>query len=73
MEVTGKMTRVLEKEPQFVIKRGKPAAVILDIHDYEELIERFEDAEDLTELNELRKKSLKFRPFEEFLGELKNV
>lgn len=67
------MAKILEKEPQFIIRKGKPVAVIIDIHDYEELLERLEDAEDLEELNELRKGPLKFRSFEGFLKELKNV
>ncbi len=67
------LAMILEKEPQFIIKGGKPSGVILDINDYTELLERLEDTEDLAELNELRKRPLKFMPFEEFLGELKNV
>ena len=54
-----------------IIKAGKPTAVILNIRDYEELLERVEDAEDLAELKRLRKTTLKFRPFEEFLKEQK--
>lgn len=67
------MAKILEKEPQFIIKKGKPIAVIIDIHDYEELLQRLEDAEDLAELKELRRGPLKFRPVGEFLKELENV
>ena len=65
------MSKTLAKKPQFVIKEGKPTAVILSIRDYEELLQRVEDAEDLVELRRLRKTTLKFRPFEEFLKEQK--
>ena len=65
------MSKALTEKPQFIIKAGKPTAVILNIRDYEELLERVEDAEDLAELKRLRKTTLKFRPFEEFLKEQK--
>ncbi len=65
------MSKALTEEPQFVIKEGKPTAVILSIRDYEELLQRVEDAEDLAELRRLRKTTLKFRLFEEFLKEQK--
>lgn len=65
------MSKALTEGPQFVIKEGKPTAVILSIRDYEELLQRVEDAEDLAELRRLRKATLKFRPFEEFLKEQK--
>jgi prevent-host-death family protein len=35
------------KDPEIVMRGGKPAAVILDIEEYRELLERLEDAEDL--------------------------
>lgn len=65
------MSKALTKKPQFIIEGDKPTAVILNIHDYEELLQRVEDAEDLAELRRLRKTTLKFRPFEEFLKEQK--
>lgn len=65
------MSKALKEEPQFIIKEGKPTAVILNIGDYEELLQRVEDSEDLAELRRLRKTTLKFRPFEEFLKEQK--
>ncbi len=65
------MSKALTKKPQFIIEAGKPTAVILNIRDYEELLQRVEDTEDLTELRRLRKTTLKFRSFEEFLKEQK--
>lgn len=58
-----------KRKRQFVVEDGEPTAVILDIGEYEELLERLEDAEDLAALQEMRKKPLKFRPLSEFLDE----
>ena len=33
------MAKILSQEPQYILKEGKPTAVILDIRDYEELLE----------------------------------
>ena len=57
------------KSPEIVLRRGKPAAVILDIDDYRSMLERLEDAEDLKMLEEMRSKPLKFRKLEDFLKE----
>ncbi len=57
------------KLPQLVIREGKPVAVILDIDEYQEMLERLEDAEDIKMLNEMRKKPLKFRKLDDFLEE----
>jgi len=65
------MSKALTEKPQLIIKEGKPAAVILNIRDYEELLLRVEDAEDLAELKRLRKATPKFRAFEQFLEEQK--
>jgi len=43
--------------------------VILDIEAYQEMLERLEDVEDLKMLAEMRKKPLKFKKLEDFLGE----
>jgi PHD/YefM family antitoxin component YafN of YafNO toxin-antitoxin module len=57
------------KEPEIILRNGKPAAVILEIDKYREMLERLEDAEDLKVLAEMRKRPLKFRRLEEFLRE----
>lgn len=57
------------KEPEIILRNGKPAAVILEIGRYREMLERLEDAEDLKVLAEMRKRPLKFRRLEEFLRE----
>ncbi|OHB69148.1 MAG: hypothetical protein A2W23_06785 [Planctomycetes bacterium RBG_16_43_13] len=55
--------------PEIVVRNGKPSAVILDIDDYQELLEELEDLEDIRTLEKIRRKTLKFRPFSEFLKE----
>ena len=55
------------KDPEIVMRGGKPAAVILDIEEYRALLERVEDMEDLKMLREMRKRPVKFRKLEEFL------
>ena len=57
------------KEPEIILRNGRPAAVILDIRNYREMLERLDDAEDLKALAEMRKRPLKFRRLEEFLRE----
>ncbi len=59
--------RVKKKEPEIVFRKGKPAAVILDIDAYQEMLERLEDVDDLKILMEMRKKPLKFKRLEDFL------
>lgn len=56
-------------QPQIVVKNGEPTAVILDIDEYQEILERLEDLEALKALEQMRKKPLRFRKFEDFLKE----
>jgi len=58
------------KAPEIVLRDGKPSAVIIDIDEYRELLERLEDAEDIRELEEMRKRPLVFTKLEDFLGEI---
>jgi hypothetical protein len=55
------------KAPEIVLRDGKPAAVILDIEHYRDLLERAEDAEDLRTLKAMRRRPLKFRRLDDFL------
>ncbi len=55
------------KEPEIILRKGNPPAVLLDIEDYQELLERPEDVEDLQALAEMRPKPLKFKKLEGFL------
>ena len=61
--------KVKRKEPEIIFRGGKPAAVIIDIDEYQEMLERLEDAEDLKILAEMRQKPLKFKKLEDFLAE----
>jgi PHD/YefM family antitoxin component YafN of YafNO toxin-antitoxin module len=58
-----------KKPPELVLRGGKLAAVILDIDEYREMLERLEDIEDLKMLADMRKKPLKFRALDDFLKE----
>ena len=58
-----------KRQPQFVVEAGEPTAVILDIREYEQMLQRLEEIDDLAVLREMRKKPLKLRPLEEFLKE----
>ena len=58
-----------KKNPEIVLKNGRPAAVILDIDNYKEMLKQLEDMEDLRTLEDMRKKPLKFRKLDDFLKE----
>jgi PHD/YefM family antitoxin component YafN of YafNO toxin-antitoxin module len=60
-----------KKSPGIIVRNGKPAAVILEIDEYQEMLERLEDADDLRALTEMRKRPLKFKKLEDFLKEYK--
>ncbi len=59
--------KVRRKNPEIVLRDGKPSAVILGIDEYRKMLERLEDTEDLRVLSAMRKKPLKFRKLEDFL------
>jgi PHD/YefM family antitoxin component YafN of YafNO toxin-antitoxin module len=63
------MSKRINKEPEVIVRDGKPVSVILPIKEYEELLERLEDAEDVAYLKKLRSKPLSFRPLSEYLAE----
>ncbi|MBI5560460.1 MAG: type II toxin-antitoxin system Phd/YefM family antitoxin [Deltaproteobacteria bacterium] len=63
------MGKAKKKVPEIILKGGKPAAVILDIEEYREVLERMEDVEDLNMLDGIREKPLKFRHLKDFLKE----
>jgi prevent-host-death family protein len=67
------MSKILKTKPQVIMKNGKPNAVIIDIKDYQKLLERLEDKEDLVDLEKMRKDSLHFRKFDDFLAEHNNA
>lgn len=61
--------KIRKKVPEIILHEGKPAAVILDIDEYRELLERLEDVEDLKMLEAMRRKPLKFKRLDKFLKE----
>ena len=63
------MPRIVRTKPQLIVKDGKPNAVIIDIKDYERLLEQLEDREDLEDLAKIRSGKLSFRKFDDFLAE----
>jgi hypothetical protein len=58
------------KAPALVYESGRPTAVLLDIRQYREMLDRLEDAEDIAYLERLRKRPIKYRPLEEVLADL---
>lgn len=57
------------KVPEIVMRNGKPSAVILDIDEYREMLERLEDIADLQTLHKMRKTNLKFTKLQDFISE----
>jgi hypothetical protein len=57
------------KNREIIYRNGKPTAVILDIADYLNLIERLDDIQDVKLLKKIRQKPLKFRKLSDFLNE----
>jgi PHD/YefM family antitoxin component YafN of YafNO toxin-antitoxin module len=58
------------KGPDLILRDGKPSAVILDIDDYHELLERLDDLEDLKMLEKMRTKPQQFKRLEDILTDL---
>lgn len=56
------------KTPELVLRPGRPAAVILDINEYQKMLERPEDLEDLKTLKTMRSMPLAFKRLEDFLS-----
>ncbi|OGP84285.1 MAG: hypothetical protein A2Z08_02120 [Deltaproteobacteria bacterium RBG_16_54_11] len=67
------ISKILKIKPQVVMRNGRPDAVIINIKDYQKLLERLEDKEDLANLIKMRKGSLHFRKFDKFLAEHNNA
>jgi PHD/YefM family antitoxin component YafN of YafNO toxin-antitoxin module len=68
MSVT-KEAKTQRRSPEIVLRDGQPAAVILDIDEYQDMLERLQDLGDLEMLNEMRQQPLKFKKLSEFLTE----
>lgn len=61
--------RAKRRTPEIILRDGKPSAVIIDIGQYQEMLERLEDIEDLMALEEMRKRPLAFKKLDDFLRE----
>ena len=61
--------RAKRRTPESILRDGKPSAVIIDIGQYQEMLERLEDIEDLMALEEMRKRPLAFKKLDDFLRE----
>lgn len=61
--------KVAKRPPEIVLRDGQPAAVIVDIDDYRDMLERLEELDDLKVLKQMREKPLNFRRLDEFLAE----
>ncbi len=59
----------MSSKPDIVVRDGKPSAVILDIEEYEALLERSEDAADLKRLRAMRKRRLSLKNLRTYLTE----
>jgi hypothetical protein len=66
---TTREAKTERRPPEIVFRDGQPAAVILDINEYQDMLERLEDVSDLEMLKEMRAKPLRFRKLAEFLVE----
>ena len=58
------------RSPGIVLRDGQPTAVILDIDEYQDMLERPEDLDDLAVLKQLREEPPSFRKLDEFLAEV---
>ena len=55
---------------EYLVDAKGKRKVVMDLEDYEELLERIEDVEALAMLREMRKRPLEFRRFEDVISEL---
>lgn len=61
-----------DEGPVYILNRNKPIGVLIDIKEYEELLDKYEDAIDALEIIELKKTAKKsdFTPLEQVEKEL---
>ncbi len=57
----------LRQNREVIYRNNKPVSVIIDIEEYNELLERLEDIEDLKFIKELRNRHLSFKKLNDFL------
>jgi len=54
-------------KPDVILRNGKPAAVVLDIEDYEAMLERLEQLDDLKAIRAMKKKDWETVGFDQYL------
>ena len=64
---------IMKAKPQVIMKDGRPSAVIIEINDYRELLEKLEDKEDLADLEKIRMGGMQVRKFKDYLAERDNA
>mgnify|MGYP001578835153 CR=1 FL=1 len=57
------------KTPEVIYRNNKPVSVIINIGEYNEMLERLEDIEYLKFIEKLKNKTLKFRKLDDFLAD----
>lgn len=62
--------KTAHREPEIVMRNGKPVSVILPIKSYEELLEHAEDSEDVAWLKRARCKTLRYRSIDDYLAKV---
>jgi PHD/YefM family antitoxin component YafN of YafNO toxin-antitoxin module len=64
-------TFTLKNKPSIILRDGKPSAVILELEDYEELLQRLQDYEDIAYIEQIKKEgNLEFISLDDFLKEI---
>jgi PHD/YefM family antitoxin component YafN of YafNO toxin-antitoxin module len=59
-----------KKSREIIYRNNKPVSVIIDIDEYEKLLERLEDIEDVEFIKNIKVESLEFRNFDAVLEKL---
>ena len=62
-----KSKKYIIKEPEVIYRKNKPVSVILDIDEYNDLLERLEDIEDLKFIEKIKTEKLTFKKLDDFL------
>ncbi len=57
------------RTPEVIYRNNKPVSVIIDVDEYNNMLERLEDIEDLKFIENLKREKLKFKRLDDFLTE----
>jgi len=53
---------------RLILEDGKPTGIILDLDEYEAMLERLEEAEDLEAIRQMRREDWQTASFEDYLA-----